>query len=216
MARKVAQHSPRRPKHRIDSARGYFYPGEVVRILDLHGLDYRQLRRIFRLVRESGEGTPPARRWARFSFRDLVKVQLVVELAGGREALGERAGNGSEGRLRLKRVEAACQRLRSEFGVRDPLTDVLLRRRGSTIVARMDQVSFEPNNGQLLLDQLEEAVRGYLISYGDDGRPEENRQLRIAFEEESRGIPWPSNLDVREGEHAEDNEGDVAWRSLPL
>jgi hypothetical protein len=137
--------------------RSSFYPGEVARILGLEGMDYHQLRRLFRLVREQGSlESPETRKWSRFTFKDLVALKVAVTLAGGKEAL-------SKGRhLRLKDVERTCQRLREAFGLENPLTEVVLRRRGKSTVARVQGLWFEPANGQMVLAEVEEAVEQYL------------------------------------------------------
>jgi hypothetical protein len=148
------QNSPTKPAENVRSS---FYPGEVARILGLEGVDYHQLRRLFRLVREQAcsEG-PQIRKWSRFTFKDLLALKVAVTLAGGVEAL-------SKGRhLRLKDVERICQQLREVFGLENPLTEVVLRRRGKTAVARVHGLWFEPASGQMVLAEIEEAVEEYL------------------------------------------------------
>lgn len=137
--------------------RASFYPGEVAWILGLEGVDYHQLRRLFRLVRkQSSSPGPEARQWSRFTFRDLVALKVALSLAGGKEAL-------SKGRhLRLKDVERVCHRLREDFGLENPLTEVVLRRRGRSAVARIQGLWFEPASGQMVLTEVEEAVERYL------------------------------------------------------
>ena len=148
------QHSPTKPAEIIRSS---FYPGEVARILGLEGVDYHQLRRLYRLVREQASlEIPGARKWSRFTFKDLVSLKVAVALAGGKEAL-------SKGRhLRLKEVERTCQRLREDFGLENPLAEVVLRRRGKNTVARVQGLWFEPTSGQMVLAEVEEAVERYL------------------------------------------------------
>jgi hypothetical protein len=144
------------PKTPLDLGRGYFYPGEVVRILKLEGMDYRQLRDLFRLVREqAGSPSPHKRQWARFTFRDLVALNTALHLAGGKEALAPGR------RLRLYDVERICARLR-DLGLTRPLTEIAFRRRGQTVIAQVDGISFEPQTGQMLLVEVEESLERYL------------------------------------------------------
>jgi len=150
------------PKSPASIDRGYFYPGEVVRILGLEGLDYHQLRRLFRLVAAPvGSAAATSPKWSRFTFRDLVGLKTAIFLAGGTEAL--QLGR----RLRLKEVERICEWLRKEFGVLNPLSEVAFRRDGRRIVAQIQGLSFEPISGQLVLSDTERAVGLYL-----EGRPD--------------------------------------------
>src|SRR6266478_5380799 len=147
MAPKIHSHNSRKPLHRVSSARtGYFYPGEAARILGLDGVDYHQLRKLLLLAAGASPDKKESRRWARFSYKDLVMVKAAVNLAGGIDTL--RKGR----HLRLKRVRDACASLRHAFGVQDPLSSVKLVLDGQTIVAQMDGVAFEPVSGQLILD----------------------------------------------------------------
>jgi hypothetical protein len=131
----------RRPPAQRLARPGYFYPHEVVEILGLHGIDYRQIRRLFRLVRPARA----AKKWARFTFRDLAAVQTAVELAGGKAALGDGR------RLRFTQVERVCETLRTKYKIPEPLVDVELRREGKRIVATVGQMSLEPTTGQMRL-----------------------------------------------------------------
>jgi hypothetical protein len=97
----------------------------------------------------------PSRRWARFSFEDLVGLRIALHLAGGTEAL-------SEGRrLQLAELERTCARLR-QLGVARPLIDVRLRREGRAIVAEVDGVTFRPATGQLALTDTSNRVGDFL------------------------------------------------------
>jgi hypothetical protein len=146
MAPKVFHHAKQAPRSRLSAKeRGYFFPGEAARILGLSGIDYHQLRRL--LVVASGPRPKPlSRRWARFSYSDLVMVKAAVKLAGGIGAL--RVGR----HLQLKRVRDACAALQRTLGVQNPLSSVKLVLEGRSIVAHLDGVAFEPVSGQLLLD----------------------------------------------------------------
>jgi hypothetical protein len=72
-------------RRKIVSAGPDFYPGEVVRILGLEDIDYRQLCDVWKLV--SPTGTRLSKKWARYTFSDLVLLRNAVELAGGTETL---------------------------------------------------------------------------------------------------------------------------------
>lgn len=172
------QHPPTKPARAVRSS---FYPGEVARILGLEGVDYHQLRRLYRLVREQASSEiPEARKWSRFTFKDLVALKVAVTLAGGKEAL-------SRGRhLRLKEVERTCQRLREEFGLKNPLAEIVLRRRGKSTVARVRGLWFEPASGQMVLAEVEDAVERYLQELQQDGRlPRELRREASILKKQS-------------------------------
>lgn len=152
MARRTPDTTSKPPAERGGGA-SYFYAAEVVRVLDLQGIDYAQLRRILRLVRPPD--AQPDRRWARFTFEDLVAVRVAVRLAGGTAALP--AGH----RLQLAELERACARLRA-LGIRSPLLEVPLRREGRTIVAEIDGITFRPATGQLSLPDTRTRVVDFL------------------------------------------------------
>jgi len=180
-------------KRPLKLGRGYFYPGEVVRILRLENMDYRQLRRLFRLVREqAGQTTAVDGKWARFSFRDLVALKAALDLAGGEQALAPGR------RLRLQDVEHICRRL-NELGFAHPLTEIVFRRSGRTVIAQVEGVSFEPASGQMLLAEVETAVARYLEENPDGGRRGVERRAR--FDQEARELreasPPPGHSDAR-------------------
>lgn len=152
MARRAPRETAKPPAERQHGAT-YFYAAEVVRILGLDGIDYAQLRRLLRLVRTPD--AQPSRRWARFSFEDLVGLRIALHLAGGTEAL---AGGR---RLQLAELERTCTRLR-QLGVSRPLIDVRLRREGRAIVAEVDGVTFRPATGQLALTDTSNRVGDFL------------------------------------------------------
>lgn len=138
-------------------------------------MDYHQLRRLFRLVRKQAcLESPEPSKWSRFTFKDLVALKVAVALAGGREAL-------SKGRrLRLKEVERICQRLGEDFGLANPLTEVVLRRRGKSTVARVQGLWFEPASGQITLAEVEEAVEQYLQEFSEEGKLPKELQKEAA------------------------------------
>jgi|tagenome__1003787_1003787.scaffolds.fasta_scaffold20976291_2 hypothetical protein len=167
------------PKTPLDLDRGYFYPGEVVRILKLEGVDYRQLRELFRIVREqAGSPSPEGQKWARFTFRDLVALNTAIRLAGGKEALA--VGR----RLRLQDLKRICSRLR-DLGLNSPLTEIAFRRRGKTVIAQVDGVSFEPVTGQMLLAEVEGALERYLNENPGRLTGTKGRELRDRLQRET-------------------------------
>jgi hypothetical protein len=157
---------------------GYFFPNEVVRMLQLQALDYRQLRRLFRLV-ATARGEVPARKWARFSFRDLVAIRAAVLALGGSKLIA------SGKRLPLKRLERACEVLREQYKIRDPLTQSRLRWDGKDVVVELRGARFEPESGQLLLglsDRVDQHVT--YASIGDHDR----RALRKRITREAKQV----------------------------
>lgn len=190
---------PKAPRRRPDPDRWYFYAGEVARILKLDGLDYRQLRALFRIVREqAGSATPDRGEWARFTFRDLVALRAALLLAGGEEALAPGR------RLRLKDVAHICRRLREGLGIDSPLTEVAFRRRGKTVVARAQNLLLEPASGQLLIAEVQEALERYFAEHAPKLEQEKRNELRaklqtdvMAMKEESSESPVPvADLEV--------------------
>lgn len=152
MARRTPKDTTKPPAERRDGAT-YFYAAEVVRILGLDGIDYAQLRRLLRLARSAD--AQPSRRWARYSFEDLVALRVAVRLAGGTAAL-------SQGRrLQIAELELTCARLQ-ELGIERPLLEVRLRREGRAILAEIDGVTFRPATGQLALTDTSLRVREFL------------------------------------------------------
>jgi hypothetical protein len=184
MARRTPDTTSKPPAERGDGA-AYFYAAEVVRILGLQGIDYTQLRRILRLARRPDAA--PDRKWARFTFEDLVAIRVAVSLAGGSAALS--AGR----RLQLAELERACARLRA-LGVTNPLLEVPLRREGRTIVAQVDGVTFRPATGQLSLTDTSTRVYDFLAKVVplDDATL---RSLRRDLDTERRRIAHQSRVD---------------------
>jgi hypothetical protein len=163
------------------SPRGEFFPGEVVRILNLQKLDYRQLRHLFRIVRaQAGEPISRDGKWARFTFRDLVALKAAFHLAGGEEAL-------APGRkLRLHDVERICKRLQEDLGLSNPLTEVAFRRVGRTVIAQVQGVSFEPTSGQMVLTDVVAAVERYIEEH--PGRSKHSIETRASLEREAQEL----------------------------
>lgn len=166
MAERVPGRKLRRPKS--DGVLREFYPGEVVRILKLEAIDYRQVRGLFKLAVMGAGGeritktttkiakTRP--KWSRFSFVELLAARIALDLA--------RPSN--EGaRLRLAQVERACLVLRAHYGVRRPLVDVRLRRVGAKIVAEFGSSILEPTSGQLLIPEVAAFTAQYVRTWGE-------------------------------------------------
>ena len=146
MAPVIQHHAAKRPRRRVSpDVPGYFYPGEVARILGLQGIDYAQLRSLLRIVRPTGR--EPGRRWARFDLHDMACLRRALELAGGVEALGP-------GRqVRVAALRRACEALR-DAGYEYPLVELSLFRRGSRLLAASAGIVFDPATGQLELGLL--------------------------------------------------------------
>jgi hypothetical protein len=161
-----------------------------VDILGLNGIDYRQLRRIFRLVALDCATT----KWARFTFRDLAACAVAIELAGGKAALGDGR------RLRLDRVERACYALQKQYGIKEPLLDVPLRLEGTTIVATIEGFTIEAATGQRTLGLRigERALRYAARSTASDA---ELMPLRSALGTEFRRRPARRALTLRSSLH---------------
>jgi hypothetical protein len=175
----VQPRRPRPPRNRLRNVRPYFYPGEVVRILNLEGVDYHQLRRLFRLVLSSRDLPLRAtRRWARFTFQDLLAVKLALDLAGGAAAL--KPGH----RLRLAALARTCETLRSKYGLEYPLREAKLERVGATLLAKIKAVEFEPATGQLVMREVADAVRAYMRSAPVAGGAKERAAVRLHLRKE--------------------------------
>lgn len=135
---------------------GYFFPGEVARLLDLEDVDYHQLRRLLRLVRQQAAALPPPRgKWSRYTLRDVAALQVAVEVCGGRAALV--AGR----HLKIAPLERACAALRRQ-GVSNPLLDVPLTAHGRRVFALVDGTLVDPTSGQQALADGLERLDAYL------------------------------------------------------
>lgn len=138
---------------------GYFFPNEAVRILRLERVDYYQLRRLFKLVRDAAGEIYRERKWARFSLQDLAALRVAIELAGGHAALAKGR------RLQLKPIDDACRALRKNFKLRSPLTQARLYRQGRTVVAELGGVHFVPQTGQLVMGTLGADARRHVVMH---------------------------------------------------
>jgi hypothetical protein len=147
---------------------GYFYPGEVVRMIGLEGADYRQLRTLFRLARASIDLPLPApadgnAKWSRFTLTDISRILVLVELTGGRKVVNREI----KGRLYFDGIQEACRQLR-DLGFTDPLLQVPMRRRGRSVVAIVEDVLIDMNTGQTLFDTAESLVAENLARSRDN------------------------------------------------
>jgi hypothetical protein len=171
MAPRVSR-QPRPPKLRARAVGDYF-PAEVVRILGLQGIDYRQLRSLAKIacpdLEQSGS-------WSRYQFRDLIAIKTAFELAGGHAAL--RAGR----RLRFHRVARACAELRERFGIADPLVQVRMEVKGAAIHVHAEGLEYRAADGQLSL--LFDRARAYSTSTAAGGAPGELRMITEALRRE--------------------------------
>lgn len=171
---------PRLPKARVasDSAvEGYFYAGEATRILRLDDIDYQQVRRLFRFVREQA-GTPlnsdDGRKWARFTISDLACMESLVHLCGGRAALAHGR------RLRIRPIRLACEWLRAQ-GIDNPLLQVPMIRVGDQVFAVLDGNVVHARSSQLVIEGMIEVVGAHL------GRELDiDEDLRAAIDDERR------------------------------
>jgi hypothetical protein len=160
---RVADHAEVSPRLRVrpdgPEGDGYFFPREAVAILGAEHLDYRQIKRLFRLARtQAGLSVPGG--WSRFSLLDLAAMRVALDLAT--------PGEGSSGaeRLQLAPVERACEALR-RIGVANPLLDVRMERMGRRVFAVVDGEVLDPTNGQMVLAWSQEAARSFLIARED-------------------------------------------------
>jgi hypothetical protein len=188
MADRIHSHPAKPPARRVTDRRGYFFPGEVARLLRLDGIDYAQLRRLLKLVR--ADDPPPRGAWGRYSLQDLANLKAAVDLAGGVEAL--QPGR----RLRIVPLQQAFVALKAA-GFPHPLIDVSLSRLGSRLVARGDGVTFEASNGQLLLDLAHEDATAYL---GGELLNAEFAVVNQAMNAERRALRprhWRAKMDCR-------------------
>lgn len=152
--------APRRRRVRRDP--GAFFPSEVVRILGLGGIDYRQLRRLFEVVSKAREAKPARGRWARFSFDEVWRLRAAIELLGGPDSILPRRSDGKRPRLKLRKLEDACERLATDLRLVDESGRLRLARVGSDFVADLGDAWIEPKSRQLLFDEVVQSTRGYL------------------------------------------------------
>jgi hypothetical protein len=178
MADQIARHTERAPARRLraDVLAAEFFPGEVARLLGLTGVNYAQLREMYRLARVSRGLDEPGRGWSRFTLADLAAVEALVALGGGRAAL--KVGR----RLVLGDIQQTCDALR-RLGFDNPLLQVPMAREGRRILARVDGFVLEPSSGQLVLETAWQHVSAFL-----EARLIENRAIRSAILAERRRI----------------------------
>lgn len=177
MAYKVHRDSNQRTRCLVAS-KDYFYPGEVVRILGLEGLDYRQLARLYELAtaHEQTRSRHPSK-WRRFTFEQLVAIRTAFDLVGGQEALHSRC------RLRWKAVEAVCKTLRNEYGIENPLLQVRLERVGKAVVVHHEGITFDPRTGQMILSTIDQGIAKYVKLIPKSGLKKDAAELLQGFKQ---------------------------------
>lgn len=144
VGRKVVAGMPIRAENAPETG---YYPAQVVGLLGLDGMTYDTLRRLRGVIRMSQRDRPaavPRDSWSRWTPEDLARLDVLVELCGGRDAL--QPGR----RLNMRGVIEACTSL-IELGCDDPLLEVSMARAGSKIVAFLDGFVFEPATGQAVM-----------------------------------------------------------------
>ena len=158
------------PKRELIAAVGVFFPGEVVRILGLKDIDYKQLRDLANLV---SPGKTSRRKWGRYTFEDLIKLRSAIELAGGREAL--KLGK----HLRVGHLSRVLGSLKAQFGVLNPLAEVKLERVGTSILAQVSGAKFDPIEAQYVFSQIMVGVKTYLKSPPRRGRQKKLKDIAL-------------------------------------
>jgi hypothetical protein len=156
------------PKRELIAAPGEFFPGEVVRILGLKDIDYRQLRDLANLV---SPGRTSRGKWGRYTFEDLVKLRNAIELAGGYQAL--KLGK----RLRIGHLSRVLVSLKAQFGVLNPLAELKLERVGTSILAHVSGAKLDPIDGQYVLSKIMVGVRTYLKRPPRRGRQKKLKEI---------------------------------------
>lgn len=171
---RVNAHGQVPPRERTERGEVLLFPREVVAVLELGGIDYRQLRRLLVLVRkQAGVPKPVDRGWARYSLADVAALEVALELAGGREAL-------APGRhLQMAPVARACAALR-ERGIDNPLLDVPMRRDGRKVFAFVNGTLLDPTNGQAVMQDAADRVGAFLSADRSNRAEELLRRLRQA------------------------------------
>lgn len=164
---------------------GFFYPGELVEVLGVERIDYRQLRILLALVRGVEPGKLP-RSWAQYSLPEVAGMRLALELCG---AYTEQSSTARR-YLRLSPLEKACAALRS-IGIENPLLEVPLVRHGSRIIAKVNGLLVDPTNGQLILGSVRDLILDAIE--GTPGEAAAKASLRNQYMEAS------SKLDAAAG-----------------
>lgn len=115
-------------------------------MLAIDVIDYRQLRRFYKLIREqSDHPSPPG--WSRYTFTDLACLLVAIDICGPSEAL--QPGK----RLVIAKLDAVCQYLVDQ-GIRNPLLTLSLKRRGRSIVVDLGGQIIDPRSGQLIMEEV--------------------------------------------------------------
>ncbi|MEA2647078.1 MAG: hypothetical protein QOE92_2161 [Chloroflexota bacterium] len=163
MGEPVRKHGAVAPTKRVLNdavGAGFFFPGEVARLLQLEDIDYSQLRRLYEFTRRQA-GEPVRTGWARYTLTDLACIEAALVVCGGRGVLLR--GH----RMHLGELERACDALRG-LGFSNPLLQVPMRRRGKQVLAVVDGAVLDPATGQLLLDESFTAANAWLARSGVD------------------------------------------------
>jgi hypothetical protein len=127
--------------------KGQFFPGEVARMLKIEGLDYRQLRAIYRLVRTQAGHEFRPKEWARFSYDDIAAALEVVRVCIESRKLNTKNGF----RLVLLHLDRACRNLNA-YGFTNPLLQLHLQLVDGRIVAEIEGATLDAETGQQLID----------------------------------------------------------------
>jgi hypothetical protein len=183
VADQLRNHALRRPRQRVlpdDPVRnGYFYPGEVAKLEGFTNIDYRQLRRLFKLVRyQADEAVSTAGAWSRYTLRDIAALRIAVGLCRISDEVESKY-------LLISPLERACKALKDQ-GVENPLLDVPMIREGRTIFAEVDGVRVDPTTGQMQLHDVRDAVRDYLDASDLTVPAAEKSAVRFAVTRESQ------------------------------
>lgn len=196
MPDRVEQHDDLQPRRRVRpevDSDGHFFPGEAARLIGVPGLDYRQLRDIFQLVREqAGTAFADPKSWSRYSYVDLAGAIEVVRLCIDTDALDA----GRKPRLRLARLRRACLQLRKQ-GLSNPLLQAKLDLVDGQIVAQIQGLTFNPRNGQLLLETVGVSVQRKFRNEVDHELRSILQQISASYENtvayDEIGVAGPSN-----------------------
>lgn len=156
------------PRSRL-AADGYVFVGEAAELLGVKA-DYRQMRRMHRLVREQAGLDPPEGSWTRYSLTDLACMEALIHACGG-PAVFERGQ-----RLRLGAIGRTCAWLNS-LGFDNPLLQVPMRLEGRSAVVLLDEILTQPETGQLLLQSAFERLVSVSGRYGTRLRRELEREV---------------------------------------
>lgn len=159
MAGRVRQPGSKAPKVRVLAADEFagFFPNEVVAILALPELNYRQLRFFYRLIRDPTGKSPPGRSWARFTLSDMAALLNALSACGAEEVLRHETR-----RLTMVGLAEAVRALHVQ-GYRRPLLQVGLERLGRRVLADINGLLVDPVTGQQALRSIKESGNPYLV-----------------------------------------------------